>query len=89
MLLSTASAVLEAERKRSRAQVWWTVAPIPLYAAWSALMFLLLTALRPSTTFSAEYIAVMTLWYVGWRLIAVKVRPSSPGARAVARGDVF
>ena len=89
MLLSTASAVLDAERKRSRAQVWWTVAPIPLYAAWSALMFLLLTALRPSTAFSVEYIATMTLWYVGWRLIAVKVRPNKPGARAVSLGEAF
>ena len=91
MLLSTVSASLNAERKRARSRAWWTAASVALCAAWSSLMFLVLTVARPRTAFSVDYVAIAAVWCVGMRLIGLKVKPKQVGERAMTMtpGDVL
>ena len=89
MLHSTVSAILEAERRRARARMGWAAASATCHVAWASLMFLLLIAVRPTTAFSAEYIGVMSLWYVGHRVIARKLKPKAPTASSVIAGVAF
>ena len=86
---STVSAILEAERTRARARVGWVAASAACHAAWASLMFLLLAAARPVTAFSVEYVAVASLWYVGHRVIARKLRPRASAKPATVMEEAF
>ena len=89
MLLSTVSASLNAERRRARSRAWRIAASVALCAAWSSLMFLVLTMARPRTAFSVGYVAIMAVWCVGLRLIILQVKPKQIGTRAMNPGDML
>ena len=89
MLHSTVSAILEAERTRTRARIKWIAASTACHVAWASLMFLLLAAVRPATAFSPEYIGIASFWYVGHRVIARKLKPLAPSATGAATGTIM